>query len=40
MNIPYPLFSKNRAIGAMLDPWRFSADPNLPERTRRGRLVK
>ena len=32
MNVPYPLFAKNRAIGAMLDPWRFSADPKVPER--------
>ena len=32
MNIPYPLFAKNRVIGAMLDPWRFSADPKVPER--------
>ena len=32
MNIPYPLFKKNRVIGGFLDPWRFSADPDVSER--------
>jgi hypothetical protein len=32
MNIPYPLFEKNRVVAAMLDPWHFSADPQVPER--------
>jgi len=32
MNVPYPLYNKNRAIGAFLDPWRFSADPDVSER--------
>jgi len=32
MNIPYPLYKKNRVIGAFLDPWRFSADPRVSER--------
>lgn len=32
MNIPYPLFKANRVIGAFLDPWRFSADPEVSER--------
>ena len=32
MNIPYPLFRQNRVVGAMLDPWRFSADPKVSER--------
>ncbi len=32
MNIPYPLFAAHRVVGAMLDPWQFSADPQVPER--------
>lgn len=32
MNIPYPLFKKNRVIDAFLDPWRFCADPKVTER--------
>jgi hypothetical protein len=32
MNIPYPLFRQNRVVAAMLDPWRFSADPKVSER--------
>jgi hypothetical protein len=32
MNTPYPLFRQNRVAGAFLDPWRFCADPEVPER--------
>ena len=32
MNVPYPLFQQNRVVAAVLDPWRFSADPEVPER--------
>jgi len=32
MNIPFPLYKKNRVIGAMLDPWRFCADEAVTER--------
>ncbi len=32
MNVPYPLFAEHRVVGAMLDPWEFSADPQVPER--------
>ena len=32
MNTPYPLFKANRVIDAFLDPWRFSADPEVSER--------
>ncbi|MCC6862495.1 MAG: hypothetical protein IT158_28220 [Bryobacterales bacterium] len=32
MNIPYPVFRQNRTVGAMLDPWRFCADPAVSER--------
>ncbi len=32
MNVPYPLYKKNRVIGALLDPWRFCADPKVSER--------
>jgi hypothetical protein len=32
MNIPYPVYKKNRVIDAFLDPWRFSADPSVSER--------
>ncbi len=32
MNIPYPLFKENHVASAMLDPWRFCADPNVSER--------
>ena len=32
MNTPYPLFKKNRVIGASLDPWRFCADPKVSQR--------
>ena len=32
MNIPFPLFQQNRVVRAMLDPWRFSADPKVSER--------
>lgn len=31
-NIPYPIFKQHRVIGAMLDPWRFCADPAVSER--------
>lgn len=32
MNDPFPLYRQNRVIGAMLDPWRFSADPVVADR--------
>ncbi|MBM4090417.1 MAG: hypothetical protein FJ276_13495 [Planctomycetes bacterium] len=32
MNIPFPLYRENRVIGAMLDPWRFCANPEVSER--------
>lgn len=32
MNIPYPLYKKNRVIDAFLDPWRFCSDPNVSEQ--------
>jgi hypothetical protein len=32
MNVPYPLFRRHRVVDAFLDPWRFSADPEIPER--------
>lgn len=32
MNNPYPLYEKNRVIGAFLDPWRFCANTNVSER--------
>lgn len=32
MNVPYPLFRQHRVVDAFLDPWRFSADPEIPER--------
>jgi len=32
MNVPYPLYKKNRVIDAFLDPWRFCADPGVSER--------
>jgi len=32
MNIPYPLYKKNRVTGAFLDPWRFCADPDVSEQ--------
>jgi len=32
MDIPYPLYKKNRAIDAFLDPWQFTADPEVSER--------
>jgi hypothetical protein len=32
MNIPYPMFKQNRVTDAMLDPWRFCADPKVTEK--------
>jgi len=32
MNNPFPIYRENRVISAFLDPWRFSADPEVPER--------
>jgi hypothetical protein len=32
MNVPYPLFKKNRVIGGLIDPWRFSSDPEVIDR--------
>lgn len=32
MNIPVPLYQENRVIGAFLDPWSFSSDPEVSER--------
>lgn len=32
MNIPFPLYRKNRVIGAALDPWRFCSDTKVTER--------
>jgi hypothetical protein len=32
MNIPFPLYRKNRTIGAMLDPWGFCADAAVSEK--------
>ena len=32
MNVPYPLYQRNRVVGAFLDPWRFCADPGVSER--------
>jgi len=32
MNIPYPLYKKNRVADAFMDPWRFSADPGVSEQ--------
>lgn len=32
MNDPFPLYKEHRVIGAFLDPWKFSADPEVPER--------
>lgn len=32
MNAPYPLFKQHRTVPAFLDPWRFSSDPDVPER--------
>jgi hypothetical protein len=31
MNTPYPLFKKNRTVGAFLDPWRFCEDSQVTE---------
>lgn len=32
MNNPFPLYKENKVIGAFLDPWRYSADPDVSER--------
>ncbi len=40
MNIPYPLYKKNRVIGAMLDPWRYCADPSVTEQMFRDLVDK
>jgi hypothetical protein len=32
MNVPFPLFKKHRVVHAFLDPWKFSADPEVAER--------
>jgi hypothetical protein len=40
MNIPYPLFQKNRVIGASLDPWRFCSDSKVTERMFRDLVDK
>jgi hypothetical protein len=40
LNVPYPLFQANRTVGAMLDPWRFSADPKVSERMFRDLVDK
>lgn len=40
MNIPIPLYQKNRVIGAMLDPWRFCADAEVSERMFRDLVDK
>jgi hypothetical protein len=32
MNNPIPLYQENRVISAFLDPWGFSANPDVPER--------
>ena len=32
MNTPYPLYGQHRVIDAFLDPWQFSADPQVPQR--------
>jgi hypothetical protein len=32
MNNPIPLFRENKVVSAFLDPWRFSADPEVSER--------
>ena len=40
MSAPYPLFKKNRVIGAFLDPWRFCADPEVSEKMFRDLVAK
>jgi len=40
MNIPYPLYKKNRTIDAFLDPWRFCKDPKVSERMFRDLVDK
>jgi hypothetical protein len=40
MNTPYPLFKKNRTLGAYLDPWRFCADPTVSKRMFRDLVGK
>ena len=40
MNVPYPLYNQHRVIGAFLDPWRFSADPDVTERMFRDLVDK
>jgi hypothetical protein len=40
MNNPFPLFRQNRVIGAFLDPWRYSADPDVSERMFRDLVDK
>lgn len=40
MNVPFPLFKANRVVGAYLDPWKFSADPNVSEQMFRDLVDK
>jgi len=40
MNVPYPLYKKNRVIGASLDPWQFCADPDESDRMFRDLVDK
>lgn len=40
MNLPFPLYKKNRCIAAMLDPWQFSADAAVSERMLRDLVEK
>jgi len=32
MNNPFPMYRENRVIGAFLDPWAFSVDPDIREQ--------
>lgn len=40
MNNPYPLYQKNRVVGAFLDPWRFCADASVSEQMFRDLVDK
>ena len=40
MNIPYPLYKKNRVIDAFLDPWRFCADSSVSEQMFQDLIAK
>lgn len=40
MNNPYPLYQKNRVVGAFLDPWRFCADASVSEQMLRDLVDK